>query len=91
MTLGKSLGGGVYANAAVLYRETDKVKNFTEKNPCFHTSMSGGSDIACSVSIKVIDYIRENKLCENAGERGKQLKTALEQIKEENPNPDKQE
>ena len=85
MTVAKSLGGGLYANAAVLYRDIPVLRAFTAQYPDFHETLGGGSDIACRVSLKVLDYLEEHKLCENAARQGAQLKKALEGLKRVNP------
>jgi acetylornithine/succinyldiaminopimelate/putrescine aminotransferase len=45
----------------------------------------GGSDIGCRVSLKVLEYIEENRLWENAARMGARLKGALEDLMRENP------
>lgn len=85
MTVAKSLGGGLYPNAAMLYRSRDILTDFVTSNPDFHPSSVGGSDLGCAVSLKVLDYIVENKLWENAAEKGRRLKDALKTIMQENP------
>jgi putrescine aminotransferase len=85
MTLAKSLGGALYPSAAVLYRSTDRLVDFVEGDPWFHTSTMGGSEIGCRVSLAVLDFIERERLWENAAERGAELQTALRQLMAENP------
>jgi len=85
MTVAKSLGGGMYPNAAVLYRDSDLLVSYVERNPFFHPSYSGGSDIACRLSLQVLEYLERTRLWENAEKMGARLKQALIDLKDENP------
>ncbi len=85
LALAKSIGGGIFPNAAVLYRETEAVKNFLDAYPDFHPTYTGGSDIGCQVSLRVIEYIEEENLCDRSARNGKKLKDALERLRSENP------
>ncbi len=85
MTVAKSLGGGLYPNAAMLYRKTPALARFVENNPGFHVSYTGGTDIGCRVSLSVLEYIEEDRLWENAATRGRQLQDALNEVLDENP------
>lgn len=84
MTAAKSMGGGLYPSAAVLYRDTKCLIEFMENNPRFHVSW-GGTDIGCRVSLAVLDYLVEYKVCENAEAMGEKLRKALEKLKSDNP------
>jgi len=85
MTVAKSIGGGLYPNAAVLYRDTEQLLNYVSANPDFHPSTTGGTDIGCAVSLKVVEYIEEHHLCQNSEQMGARLKAALLQLKKDNP------
>jgi putrescine aminotransferase len=85
MTLAKSIGGGLYANAALVYRPTPVLAAYVEAHPEFHVSAAGGSNLGCHVSLAVIDYIERDRLWENAKARGGQLKRALEGLQRDNP------
>ncbi len=85
MTVAKSLGGGLYANAATIYRDIPLLRNFTAQHPDFHETHCGGGDIACKVSLKVLDYLEEHRLCENAARQGARLKEALQELMRANP------
>lgn len=85
MTVAKSIGGGLYANAAVMYRPTRTLSDYVEAHPEFHVSTAGGSNLGCHASLAVIDYIERERLWENAVARGAQLKGALEHLQRENP------
>lgn len=85
MTLAKALGGGMFPNAAILYRAVEPLASFVDAHPEFHESPMGGSDIACRVSLRVIDYIEREDLCGNAERMGAKLRGALEQLMGDNP------
>ncbi|MBI5844087.1 MAG: aspartate aminotransferase family protein [Deltaproteobacteria bacterium] len=85
MVLAKAIGGGIYPNGAIVYRDTPVLTDFTEKNPWFHVSLGGGSDIGCRISSKVLDYILENRLWENAERMGGKIRNGLLKLQEQNP------
>lgn len=85
MTVAKSLGGGLYPNAAVLYQALPRITEFIERHPDFHVSYAGGTDLGCRVALRVLEYIEETRLWENAAVRGARLKQALEELQAENP------
>ncbi|MCG8688721.1 MAG: aspartate aminotransferase family protein [Desulfobacterales bacterium] len=84
MCLAKSIGGGVCPNGAIVYRDTEQLVGYVNKNPFFHTSSGGGNDISCQVSSKVIDVLLERKLWQNAEKMGLRLKEGLTRIMEKN-------
>ena len=85
MTVAKSLGGGVFPSAAVLYRGTPALAAFVDADPWFHRSVGGGSDLACQVSLAVIRYLKDHRVWENAASQGAKLTEALEALRRENP------
>ncbi|HON96607.1 MAG TPA: aspartate aminotransferase family protein, partial [Deltaproteobacteria bacterium] len=85
MFAAKSIGGGLYPNGAVVYREIEPLAGYVEANPLFHTSHSGGTDLGCIVSSAVLDYIVENKVWENAAAVGTRFREGLNEIWKENP------
>jgi len=85
MTIAKSMGGGLFPNAALLYRERDPIRSFLSANPDFHPSSTGGSDLGCAVSLQVIEVIEEEGLCDNARRMGSLFKEGLLEVQKENP------
>jgi putrescine aminotransferase len=85
MTVAKSIGGGLFANAAVVYRPTTAILEYVEAHPDFHTSVPGGSNLGCQVSLAVIEYIETHRMWENAAARGRELQDSLERLRRENP------
>lgn len=85
MFIAKSFSGGLYPNAAVLFRKDGLPARYAAKNPTFHRSFGGGSDLGCKVSMGVIDYVVTNRLWENSAKMGKLFKEGLINIMKENP------
>ena len=85
MFIAKSLSGGLYPNAAVIFRKDGLPAQYVAKNPLFHRSFSGGSDLGCMVSIKVLDFVIKNQLWENSADMGKYFKDGLIKLMNENP------
>ena len=85
MAVAKAIGGGIYPNAAILYRESALLTDFVSAHADFHPTSTGGSDIGCRVSLAVIDYIEAQGLCENAERQGDALRAALTALMTENP------
>jgi acetylornithine/succinyldiaminopimelate/putrescine aminotransferase len=78
MFLAKSISGGLYPNGAVVYRDIKLLSDYVDKNPTFHAALSGGTDLACIVSSRVLDFIIDNKISDNAAVAGKRFKEGLE-------------
>ncbi|MCZ6798238.1 MAG: aspartate aminotransferase family protein [Gammaproteobacteria bacterium] len=72
MTLAKALGNGIPIGACVASGVAASVFR-----PGNHGSTFGGNPFACRVGLTVLDSIVQNKLAENAGERGEQLVSLL--------------
>ncbi len=85
MTVAKSLGGSLYPNAAMLYRDSEQLTAFVDAHPDFHPTSTGGSDLGCRVSLKVLEYLEENRLWENSQRMGDKLREALLRLRERNP------
>jgi putrescine aminotransferase len=85
MTLAKSIGGGLFTNAALLYRPLPAVVAYVEEHPEFHFSTTGGTDLGCVVSLAVIDYVLNNDLPGRAAAMGERLLGALRDLQRENP------
>jgi len=84
LTLAKSMGGGLFPNAAMLYRDDSRLTSYVNSNPEFHTSQ-GGTDLGCVVSLKVLEYIERERLWENASRVGRRFLEGLEYLRRENP------
>lgn len=85
MVVAKSIGGGVFPNAAAIYRDIPRLSNFVDANPQFHNTSGGFSDLGCVVSSQVIDYICENKLWENADVMGSKFRGGLAELRRNLP------
>jgi len=85
MTLAKAIGGGIFPNAAIVYRDIPRLVDFVSAHPDFHPTYPGGSDLGCRVSLRVVEQIEERNLCANAAAMGARLRGALEVLQAENP------
>jgi ornithine--oxo-acid transaminase len=75
--IGKSLGGGCYAISAVL--STAEVMGVIK--PGEHGSTFGGNPLACVVAREALRVIQDEKLVENAAEKGAYFLEKLKTIK----------
>lgn len=71
MTLGKSLGGGLYPITAALFREG--MGDWLVANPFLHLSTFGGSDLGCRVALATIDWILAQDLPDHARQMGERF------------------
>jgi ornithine--oxo-acid transaminase len=76
VVLGKALSAGVVPVSAVL--ASDEV--MLQLKPGEHGSTYGGNPLACKVATAALEVLREENLCQNAVERGEQLRAGLQQF-----------
>jgi putrescine aminotransferase len=81
MALAKSLGGGVMPLGAFMARAP--LWSAFEANPLLHSSTFGGNPLACSAGIAAIKVTIEEKLPQQAAEKGSYLMDALRALKAE--------
>src|SRR5260370_13497301 len=76
ITSAKALGGGVMPIGA--FMSTPKIWSVMNSNPFIHTTTTGGNPLACAAAIAAINVTLEERLPEQAAEKGayfiKQLK-----------------
>lgn len=77
MVIGKSLGGGCYAISAVL--STQEIMGVLK--PGEHGSTFGGNPLACAVAREALRVIQDEKLVENAAEKGAYFLEKLKTLK----------
>jgi ornithine--oxo-acid transaminase len=77
IVIGKSLGGGCYPISAVL-ADREVLGVF---KPGEHGSTFGGNPLGCAVARESLRVIREEKLVENAAERGKSFMEKLRKVR----------
>ncbi|HLN65635.1 MAG TPA: aminotransferase class III-fold pyridoxal phosphate-dependent enzyme, partial [Symbiobacteriaceae bacterium] len=78
MTLGKSLGGGLYPITAAVFREP--LGDFLVMNPFIHLSTFGGADLGCSVALATIDLILQENLPARAAAMGERFMAGFEHL-----------
>ncbi|MGC8484734.1 MAG: aspartate aminotransferase family protein [Candidatus Baltobacteraceae bacterium] len=79
MTLAKGLSGGVVPVGAYIARTPVWMRAYG-KAPLIHTSTFGGSELACAAALAAMEVLEEERLAENARERGAQLLAGCAQI-----------
>ena len=75
ITLGKSLGGGLYPITAACFRAP--LGDFLMAHPFVHLSTFGGADLGCAVGLATIDYIVEHDLPGHAEQMGERFRTGF--------------
>ncbi len=73
----KALGGGVMPIGA--FMSTPKIWSVLNSNPFIHTSTTGGNPLACAAAIAAINVTLEEKIPEQAAEKGEYF---IQQLKE---------
>lgn len=83
LTLGKSLGGGLYPISATVYRE--ELGDFLVTHPFVHLSTFGGSDLGCTVGLATLEYLLRNRLPEHAAAMGERFQAGFGTLRERHP------
>ncbi|MBC5810097.1 MAG: aminotransferase class III-fold pyridoxal phosphate-dependent enzyme [Candidatus Eremiobacteraeota bacterium] len=84
MTLAKGLSGGVVPIGAYVARPS--VWNAAYgRAPLLHTSTFGGSPLACAAALAALDVLREDRLVDNARDRGAQLLAGAQAVARDYP------
>ncbi len=81
LILGKAMSGGVYPVSAVL--ANDKIMMCIR--PGEHGSTYGGNPLACAVSRAALEVVSEEKLAQNAYEKGIALREGLVELSKKYP------
>lgn len=76
LCLGKALGGGVMPLSC--FMSAPGIWKVLEDNPFLHSSTFGGNPLACAAGIAAVNVLLEEKLAEQAAEKGAYL---LEQLR----------
>ena len=78
LCLAKSLGGGLMPIGAMLTRRNLWMKAYgTIQTFALHTSTFGGGSLACAAGLATLRVLKQERLAENAAERGAQLQRGL--------------
>jgi len=84
LCLAKSLGGGVMPVGA--FCGNAKVwQIMMDPNPFIHTTTTGGGPLACAAAIAAIHVVLEERLWEQAAEKGAYLKGQVEKLAQQYP------
>lgn len=74
----KALGGGVMPVGA--FMSTPKIWSVMNSNPFIHTSTTGGNPLACAAAIAAINVTLEERIPEQAAEKGEYFLRRLKEI-----------
>lgn len=83
LCLGKALGGGVMPLSC--FMSTPKIWKELEDNPFLHSSTFGGNPLACAAGIAAIKVMLEEKLADQAAEKGAFLLEELAKLQRAYP------
>jgi putrescine aminotransferase len=83
MTSAKALGGGVMPIGA--FMSTPEIWSVFNSNPFIHTSTTGGNPLACAAAIAAINVTFEERIVEQAAEKGEYFITRLRAIADRHP------
>jgi len=79
MTLAKGLSGGIIPIGAFIARPSVWNAAYA-KAPLMHTSTFGGNELACAAALAALDVLEDERLIDNARERGQQLLAGVRTI-----------
>ena len=84
LAVAKPLGGGVMPISA--FCSTEEIwQVMMEPNPFIHTTTTGGGALACSAAIAAINVTLEERLWEQAAEKGTYFKSKLQELATQYP------
>ena len=75
---GKGFSGGIFPNAATIYR--DEMERVYEPNPLIHFSSFGGSEIGCAASEVVLDKATNPEFLAHVNEMAAFFKREIQQL-----------
>jgi putrescine aminotransferase len=78
LTSAKALGGGVMPIGA--FMSTPKIWSVMNSNPFIHTTTTGGNPLACAAAIAAINVTLEERIPEQAAEKGDYFISRLQEI-----------
>ncbi len=83
MCFGKALGGGVVPMSG--FFSTAEIWKCMEPNPFMHTTTTGGNPLACASALAAVTVLIEEKLPEQAAEKGKYIYEKVEALQKKYP------
>lgn len=83
LCLGKALGGGVTPLSC--FMSTPKIWKVMEDNPFLHSSTFGGNPLACAAGIAAVNVLLEEKLADQAAEKGAYVLEQLRKLHAKHP------
>jgi acetylornithine aminotransferase/acetylornithine/N-succinyldiaminopimelate aminotransferase len=85
VSMAKSLGGGFPIGAFWVREQVHGVKLADLLGPGTHATTFGGTPLACSVALKVLEVIERDHLADNARQLGDWLKAELQRLVQSHP------
>ncbi len=83
LVTGKGLSGGVYPIAATCYRA--ELNRFLHDNPFIHISTFGGSEVGCTVALKVLELTADPAFLRHVNELADRFASGLGQLRARYP------
>ena len=83
MCFGKALGGGVVPMSG--FFSNAKVWKCLEPNPFMHTTTTGGNPLACAAALAQINVLLEEKLADQAAEKGEYIMGKVRDLQKKYP------
>jgi acetylornithine/succinyldiaminopimelate/putrescine aminotransferase len=83
IVLGKGMSGGVYPTAATCYRPF--LQSFFDADPFVHLSSFGGSELACTVCLAMLDEVSRPEFLAHVNAMGARFAAGLDQLREAHP------
>jgi acetylornithine/succinyldiaminopimelate/putrescine aminotransferase len=84
MVLGKGMSSGIYPLSTCSYKPVIEKAVFKD-DPFIHISTTGGSDLGCAVTLKMLEIQSDPKFLEHVRKMGKNFGDGLKSIKEKFP------
>jgi len=80
VVLGKGLSGGIYPMSATVV--ATKLMTVFKEDPFIHISTSGGAELGCLVTKKVLEIVADTSFLEKVNTLSEKFKTALENLQQ---------
>ncbi|MFX0015700.1 MAG: aspartate aminotransferase family protein [Promethearchaeota archaeon] len=84
IVLAKGMSSGIYPLSTTSYKP--KFEEVFEDDPFLHISTTGGSELGCYVTRKMLDIISQPIFLEQVQNRGKQFRNGLTELQEKHSN-----
>jgi acetylornithine/succinyldiaminopimelate/putrescine aminotransferase len=83
MVIGKGLSGGIYPISATCF--TKELQSFFHANPFIHISTFGGSEVGCTVAMKVLEISSNPEFLNNVRVISDRIAKGFDELKSRHP------